>query len=220
MSLRPADLYRINCGSCHGPSGGGSPPEIKSVIGPIQATSAAFLVRQMRTRGVSLDEKTARQLASQAAAVIDKRLQNGGELMPSLHHLDKAEITGLMEYLRELAGLGRAQPTAIRESPLRVGELVVKANCQTCHAATGPGPLEITPEQRTGARPPRPSLTGIARELSVQRVLLKVREGKDPAFPSGRGTMPLFDYLTPAEVEAAFLYLIAYPPNEGNEHER
>jgi mono/diheme cytochrome c family protein len=213
LSLTAADLYRMNCGSCHGPAGGGSPPEIKAVIGPMQATSEAFLIAQMRSRGVSLDPKMAHQLTAQAQKVIHDRLQNGGELMPSFRHLDQDEAESILTYLRQLAGMGQAPQTAIRESPFRVGEMVVKANCHTCHAATGPGPLEITSLQRTASRPPRPSLVGMAHELSLDRFMLKVHDGKDVAFPAGRGTMPVFDYLTRAEIESAFLYLIAYPPS-------
>ena len=34
-----ADLYRLDCQSCHGPDGKGAPPEINSLIGPVQGTS-------------------------------------------------------------------------------------------------------------------------------------------------------------------------------------
>jgi hypothetical protein len=40
-----ADLYRLNCQSCHGAEGTGSPPEIKSVLGLVQG-SPLELVRQ------------------------------------------------------------------------------------------------------------------------------------------------------------------------------
>jgi len=34
VSLRGADLYRLNCQSCHGETGQGAPPEINSLINP------------------------------------------------------------------------------------------------------------------------------------------------------------------------------------------
>ena len=40
-----ADLYRLNCQSCHRAEGTGSPPEIKSVLGLVQG-SPLELVRQ------------------------------------------------------------------------------------------------------------------------------------------------------------------------------
>ena len=41
--LAGSDLYRLNCQSCHGPVGVGSPPEIKSLLGPVEGTSPALI---------------------------------------------------------------------------------------------------------------------------------------------------------------------------------
>src|SRR6202171_1680346 len=46
VSLRGADLYRLNCQSCHGEKGQGAPPEINSVINPVRATSVAMVVER------------------------------------------------------------------------------------------------------------------------------------------------------------------------------
>ena len=41
FALAGADLYRINCRACHNPEGTGAPPEINSLIGPVQRTSTS-----------------------------------------------------------------------------------------------------------------------------------------------------------------------------------
>jgi mono/diheme cytochrome c family protein len=91
--LSGADLYRLNCQSCHRADGWGVPPEINSLIGPVQATSPAMIRAQMKQRGIDLDAKTAKQLVSQAQAALRTRLQNGGEKMPPLRHLAREEVS-------------------------------------------------------------------------------------------------------------------------------
>lgn len=49
--LGGADIYRLSCQACHRPDGNGAPPEIPSVTGPVQATSAALMERRMQERG-------------------------------------------------------------------------------------------------------------------------------------------------------------------------
>ncbi len=46
-----ADLYRLDCRSCHGPRGTGEPPEVNSLIGPSRALSPALPEQNMRTAG-------------------------------------------------------------------------------------------------------------------------------------------------------------------------
>ena len=138
-----ADLYRVSCASCHGASGTGSPPEINSLIGPIQSTSPAFLQKQMRARGFPLDLATARQLGAQAEKAVRDRFEKGGERMPPFHHLFGHEVDSVLAYLQGLGGVPDVRDVRVVESVFRVGEQVVKSNCHTCHSATGQGPLEL-----------------------------------------------------------------------------
>src|SRR5712692_1187555 len=97
--LSGADLYRLNCQSCHKADGSGVPPAINSLIGPVQATSAVMIRAQMKQRGIELDAKTVNQLVSQAQASLRTRLQNGGEKMPPFRHLVPGEVESLLAYL-------------------------------------------------------------------------------------------------------------------------
>ena len=83
----------------------GVPPEINSIIGPVQATSASMIRAQMKQRGVEFDAKTVNQLVSQAQAALRTRLQNGGERMPAFRHLVPEKVEALLAYLDELAGV-------------------------------------------------------------------------------------------------------------------
>ena len=42
VELSGADLYRLNCQACHRREGTGAPPEIGSVLAPVQGASLAF----------------------------------------------------------------------------------------------------------------------------------------------------------------------------------
>ena len=61
-----------------------------------------------------------------------------------------------------------------------------------------------------------PSLANIARHQTVAQFVQKVRHGgaipSSPRDVAASGQMPIFDYLTEAEVASAYAYLIAYPP--------
>jgi hypothetical protein len=54
------------------------------------------------------------------------------------------------------------------------------------------------------------------RQKTPGQFVQKVRQGAPVPLGSGgvmsRGRMPVFDYLTEAEVVSAFSYLITYPP--------
>jgi mono/diheme cytochrome c family protein len=210
--LSGADLYRLNCRSCHKPDGGGVPPEINSIIGPVQATSPVMIRAQMKQRGIELDAKSVNKLASQAQTALRARLQNGGEKMPPFRHLAREEVSALMAYIEELAGIPGAERKQIwlSEPAARVGELLIKGNCHICHEATGSG-LAI------GMSVPGviPSLASLARDKIRTEVIRKVREGLSRPMPmmlSDRGEMPIFSELEPAEVGAAYAYLVCYPP--------
>jgi mono/diheme cytochrome c family protein len=210
--LTGSDLYRVSCSSCHGASGAGAPPEIRSVFGPTQATSAEFLIERVRARGLSLEPRTARDMAAQAEKSIRDRLHDGGERMPSFEHLDAAEVDAILDHLRELAGVRPKGARNVAESVFRVGENVVRGTCLTCHAATGPGPRDVASLAGATQYHVRPSLAGIASELSLSQFEAKVRAGVPSSSSEERGVMPRFDYLRPEEVRAAFLYLVAFPP--------
>src|ERR1039457_2297382 len=71
-----------------------------------------------------------------------QRLHNGGQNMPPFPHFNEAEVHSLVAYLKQLAGVPGAEreQVAVRESPVHVGEHIVKSPCHTCHSASGPDP--------------------------------------------------------------------------------
>ncbi len=223
--LSGADLYRLNCQSCHGPTGEGAPPEIKSVLDPVRGSSAALLMRRMKKRGTPIGKKMAEELAKQGEETIRTRLRNGGTKMPAFRHLRGDEIQALMTYLRQLAG-APPSPHDVRfvsESAARVGEHVIKGTCHTCHDATGPGGGRMAM-----MRGVIPSLASIPRDLTLSSVARQVEYGSSPTMRGmagggmmgggmmGGGTsaelMPAFPYFTQAEIAAAYFYLAEYPP--------
>jgi mono/diheme cytochrome c family protein len=210
--LSGADLYRISCRACHKPNGTGAPPEINSLIGPVQSASAKWMTERMKAAGRPVDSAFIRQLTSSTEADLRKRLKVGGHNMPSFDHLSDGEIAVLRPYLDELAGLPAATtlPRRIAEQPNRVGELIVKGTCHICHDATGAN-------QRTtvlsGVIPP---LAGMSQQKTVVQFSQKVLEGSPVLLGASdvmsRGRMPVFSYLSESEIAAAYSYLIAYPP--------
>ncbi len=212
--LTGADLYRLDCRSCHGPAGEGAPPEIASLLGPVRATSAAATLKRMKARGTPIDEEMAKELASQAEADVRKRLQQGGEKMPSFEHLRGDEVEALLGYLQELAGVdaGKGRDLPVTQSVARVGEHLVKGTCHLCHDATGPGGHHAV--MMGGLIP---SLASLPQDDSLDSVLYKVERGSSGMMGMmgmmRRGEeMPAFPYLSQEEVTAAYLYLEAYPP--------
>lgn len=193
-TLTGADLYRLNCRSCHNPEGTGLPPEINSVIGPIRATSPAL--------------SKAHDVAARADASVRKRIREGGEKMPSLPHLTPAEVEAILAHLGRLAGVPEAEhkDPRVALSTVQVGQHVVKGTCQICHDTTGPG----TYSGRGGTGKLIPSLSAIIEAKSMPDVIRKVHTGSPSA--ESRGEMPLFTYLTDEEVAAAYLYLVSRPP--------
>ncbi len=213
--LSGSDLYRLDCESCHQPDGRGSPPEIHSLIEPVQATSASFMEQRMKAMGRPISAAMARDMAAAGEAAIRTRLLKGGEKMPPFEHLQGAEVDALLAFLRELAGVPGAASQQIRivEPYTRVGEHLVKGTCHICHAATGPG---TNPEALL--RNVLPSLASFPREKTIFFVMQKVRQGAPvamgPLHEVSGGRMPVFSYLTDDEVAAAYLYLIIYPPRQ------
>lgn len=215
VSLHGSDLYRINCQGCHGNAGLGAPPEINSVIDPVRATSVALVLARMKERGMEMSHAEATELANQSKTALLERLHKGGESMPPFTHLSEAEIAALVAYLDQIAGIpgAQAQQLAVTESPVRIGEHIVKSTCHTCHDATGPNP---TPQQlEDGAIPP---LGTLATRVSPFEFVRKVTAGAPivmgtPPTPH-RGRMPVFYYLTDDEAADVYLYLTLYPPSQ------
>jgi mono/diheme cytochrome c family protein len=133
--------------------------------------------------------------------------------MPSFSYLTEGEIASIVAYLNQLAEVpGPAGGSkVIRESPERVGELIVKSTCHICHGATGANPTEQQLFQ--GDIPPLETLTVRADQSKFVRKVTHgapILMGEPPMFYRGR--MPVFYYLTPQEVADAYLYLSYYPP--------
>src|SRR5208283_3905634 len=215
VTLHGADLYRLNCQGCHGESGQGAPPEINSVINPVRATSVALILERMKTVGMDISRADAAQLAQQSNTALLQRLHNGGQNMPPFPHLNEAEVRSLVAYLKQLASVPGAEreQVAVRESPVRVGEHIVKSTCHTCHSAAGPDP---SPQQLLdGAIPPLNTLTARkSRPEFIQKVThgAPILMGTPPLLHRGR--MPVFYYLSEEEVADVYLYLTLYPPSE------
>jgi mono/diheme cytochrome c family protein len=214
-TLRGADLYRLNCRGCHGEGGLGAPPEITSVIDPVRATSVQLVRQRMKNVGMDVSQAQAMQLAQQAQAALVQRLHTGGKNMPPFPQLSETEIRSILAYLKQLAGIPGAEneQVAVSESPVRVGELIVKSTCHICHSATGPN---ASPEQLlNGAIPALETLTtrkdqsGLVEKVTQGSPVLM---GEPPTL--SRGRMPVFHYLTPDEAADVYLYLTLYPPSE------
>ncbi len=200
------DLYRLNCRACHGPDGRGAPPEINSLIGPIQATSPTVLEERQRAQGRVLSPAMARELAAQADGTIRERLAHGGKEMPAFPHLADDEVSALLAYLKVLAHVPNTDlhPIVVMDSALRVGEHLVKGTCNICHPATGPAPNPMMMYMQGVI----PSLAGIADQWSSLDVVRKVRRGYTMMPMMARmARMPVFGYLTEQEVLAAVLYI-------------
>src|ERR1019366_8434939 len=189
------------------------PPQINSIIGPVQSASVAWTTAQMKEKGRPIDSKFIRQLTSLTEADLQQRLKRGGHDMPSFAHLTDEEIRVLRPYLDALAHVpgDEQQQRQIAEPAVRVGELIVKGTCHICHDATGPDDKPTT--VMSGVIP---SLAGIPQQKTLVQFLQKLREGAPvPLSARGaaaRGRMPVFNYLSEAEATAAYSYLIAYPP--------
>lgn len=236
FTLSGADLYRLSCQSCHGPRGEGAPPEIHSLIGPVQATSTEHIIEAMKARGTPIERSMAEQLASQSEDALRQRLEKGGEKMPPFPHLQGEEVEALLGYLRQLAGLppGRSSDLLVPQSAARVGEHVVKGTCHICHDATGPGGHHATMMEGI-----IPSLASFPRDYSLNAVLHQVADGSSPmmrhmggmGMMGGRGgmgmgrgmmggsaqgepeLMPALPFLTEEEVAASYFYLGEVPPH-------
>jgi mono/diheme cytochrome c family protein len=213
ITLHGSDLYRLNCQGCHGELGHGAPQEINSIIGPVQATSAAATMERMKKAGREMSRSDVAAGAKDSKALLLQRLHIGGQHMPP-PSLSEAEVRCLVPYLEQLSDMPAAgkNKTAVKVSSYRVGEHIVKSTCHICHSATGPNP---DPKQiLEGAIPP---LSMLATRVSLPDFVRKVTSGAPitmgtPA-ASYRGRMPVFVYLSQDEAAAAYSYLLIYPPH-------
>jgi mono/diheme cytochrome c family protein len=191
FALTGADLYRMNCRSCHGPAGQGARSGIPPIVGALAKGAPGEPVGEVRVR---------------------HRLVEGGRVMPVFSHLQADEVNLLLGHLRTLAGeAGAASAATLRQSAARVGEHVVKANCQICHDAVA-GPAR-QPADR-GLIP----LAEMTTRFSASELVRKVRTGSPEVVrDTPHGRMPRVDYLTAEELAAAYVYLVGFPPRaEGN----
>jgi hypothetical protein len=168
--------------------------------------------RRMKERGRPISSAFARELASGSKKDLLDRLHKGGQKMPSFAFLTGRELDALISHLELLAGFpGTGKQQTVTESPVRVGELLVKGTCHICHDASGrwPNPEELL----QGSVPP---IAGFTREKTMPDFVRKVRHGATVVMGSlplpYRGRMPVFDYLSDDEVISAYLYLVTYPP--------
>lgn len=215
LTLHGSDLYRLNCQGCHGESGQGAPPEINSVINPVRATSVTLVMDRMKTTGMEISRADAVKLAQQSNTALLQRLHNGGQNMPPFPHLNETEVRSLFAYLKQLAGVPGAEgeQLAVRESPIRIGEHIVKSTCHTCHSATGSDP--DAQQLWDGAIPP---LSVLTTRKSRPEFIRKVTHGAPVLMGESpmlyRGRMPVFYYLSEDEAADVYLYLTLYPPSE------
>lgn len=214
FTLAGTDLYRLACQSCHGPAGTGSPPDVNSLVGPVQGTSAAFLAESLRKRNLPVDEAFMQELASGARNDLNTRLDEGGERMQAFGWMRADEREALVGHLLKLADIPGTAPTGsvTTEPVVRVGELLVKGTCHVCHDATGPRRKRMAIMMGSIV----PSLASFATDYSIDEVIAKVRRGESVSsmmmMQMGTSKMPRFPYLTPEEIVAAVIYLSAYPP--------
>ncbi len=200
FQVRGADLFRFTCRACHGAGGRGMPPEILPLVNLVRATSAE-LQRQQGVEGAD----AAANRAKLADKLLHHQISSGGRSMPSFALLTGEEAEVLLAYLERLSAIPDPKHNdSMLDLPTdRVGEVIVKGTCQTCHeasAATGKRPTEST----------IPPLSGMTASHSAQAFVAGSRH-RGQAGLKGKG--PEVTYLRDQELEAAYFYLTAYPPH-------
>src|ERR1700678_1558241 len=133
LVLHGSDLYRMNCQGCHGEAGLGAPPEINSVINPVRATSIPLILERMKKSGLDITPAAAHELAKESQDALLQRLHIGGKDMPPFPYLSEPEIRALITYLKQLSGAPGVTQLTVRETPLQIGEHIVKSTCHICH---------------------------------------------------------------------------------------
>lgn len=189
FQLTGADLFRLNCRSCHGPEGKGGRSGIPPLWGAVEKAPIATGEEGGEIR-------------------VRHRLVEGGRVMPNFIHLEPDETNLLIGHLRTLGKPNAVSPkTTLNQSAMRVGEHVVKATCQVCHDA-------VAGAERMPADAQVPTLADMTDKYAAGEFVRKTRAGS-PQSGGTHGRMPRFDYLSTEELEAAYVYLVAFPPQAG-----
>jgi mono/diheme cytochrome c family protein len=185
------------------------------MIDPVRATSMELILQRMKKVGAPVSNTIARQLATQSTSTLLHRIHNGGINMPAFPQLTSTEVEALVAYLDLLVGVPNSQSrqVTLEEPVAHVGENLIKGTCHICHEATGPNP---TPEEIAGGA--IPPLAVLTKRVDLQQFVQKVTSGR-PIFMGNldlryRGRMPVFYYLHPENVAAAYQYLEHYPPEQ------
>jgi mono/diheme cytochrome c family protein/cytochrome c553 len=207
------DLYRLNCQACHRDEGTGVPPEIRSVLGPVQGTSLEMVRKQLQATPHAPGD--ARAKADRARADLVARIRTGGQRMPARDHLQQGDINEILGYLTQLAGTPSPDLQSQRTITwARLGEHTVKGTCHICHDAVGP-----SPSADAIAKGAVPSLESLLATKSVAEFVRKARSGahvvRGDVAVLHRGRMPVLDYLRAEDIAAAYMYLSTYPPQPG-----
>ena len=212
VTLTGADLYRLNCQACHGLTGAGAPPEVKSAVDPIRGVPLDVLRKQMKTQHQPEGQAGARTSPGRVKAGILLRMHQGGQRMPSREHLSDLELNLVFDYLTRLAADRPSEATRPETANwAQLGEHVVKGTCHICHDAVGPRPGD-----KAMVHGAIPSLASLMTTQTVADFVVKARTGAPVTLPTlgfaHRGRMPVFDYLKDHEIAAAYMYLASHPP--------
>ena len=198
FEVRGADLFRFTCRSCHGAGGRGMAPEILPLVNLVKATSADWQKQQ----GAGAADR-----AKLAEKLLQHQITAGGRSMPGFNFLANEESEALLGYLEHLASIEdpKHADRTLQLPVDRVGELIVKGTCQTCHEAS----------PATGKRPTEsaiPPLSGMTASHSAKQFVAGSRHRSQGAQGGLKGKGPEVTYLRDHELEAAYFYLTAYPP--------
>jgi cytochrome c5 len=209
VEITGEDLYRYGCRSCHGAGGAGLPPEILPITTGVLATSVVVQTRIGEEAGEA-DSRDAAQRAERAQLALRHRLQEGGGAMPSFDHFSADEVELLLGYLRQISGVGvepgeATVPRTLRRSADRVGEHIVKGTCQVCHDAKVPDPRRAAEDRGI------PTLASFTEQLGIHDFRSRALHRR-PAQPGSGRVPPELYYFDASEIEGAYLYLAAYPP--------
>ena len=195
FEVRGADLFRYTCRSCHGAGGRGMAPEILPLVNLVRSTSADW--QKQQGEGGADRAKLAEKL-------LQHQITSGGRSMPGFNFLAGDESEALLGYLEHLAAVADPKHAdhTLQLPADRVGEVIVKGTCQTCHEAS----------PATGKRPTEsaiPPLSGMTASHSAKEFVAGARHRGQSGL---KGKGPEVTYLRDQELEAAYFYLTAYPP--------
>src|SRR5262245_52071308 len=143
IELTGADLYRLNCQSCHRETGTGGPMEVASLLGAVRGSSLEVVRERLKAAGDPTATADSKVKAAQARMQIIQRLHKGGMRMPPRDYLTPDDVEMLFGYLKTLAQTPDApRATSRAVTWARVGELTVKGTCHICHDSAGAPPTD------------------------------------------------------------------------------